>query len=93
MKWIATKLGMERIHLKKKHLKCYFIENQSSTFYASSVFTKILSYAQQHKSGLYLRETEKFVVLNIEDIRSVKEAMERLKELEGFVYEIKEAVK
>jgi transcription-repair coupling factor (superfamily II helicase) len=86
MKWIATKLGMERIHLKKKHLKCYFIENQSSTFYASSVFTKILSYAQQHKSGLYLRETEKFLVLNIEGIRSVKEAMERLKELEGFVY-------
>ncbi len=86
MKWTATKLGMERIHLKKKHLKCYFIENQASTFYSSTAFTKILSYAQQHKSGLYLRETEKFLVLNIEGLRSVKEAMERLEELEKFVY-------
>ncbi len=86
LKWIATKLGMERIILKGKHLRCYFVENQNSTFYASPVFSKLIGFVNQHKQGLYLRETEKYLVLNIEGIKTVKEASERLKEIENAVY-------
>jgi transcription-repair coupling factor (superfamily II helicase) len=87
LKWIATKLGMERIILKGRHLRCYFVENQSSTFYISPVFSKIIGFVNQHKQGLYLRETEKYLVLNIEGIKTVKEASERLKAIEVAVYE------
>jgi hypothetical protein len=45
-----------------------------------------MSYVQQHKKGMYLRETEKYLVLNIEDVGSMKTANERLKEVESFVY-------
>jgi hypothetical protein len=45
-----------------------------------------MSYVQQHKKGMYLRETEKYLVLNIEGVGSMKTANERLKEVEGFVY-------
>ena len=84
LKWIATKLGMEQILLKGRHLRCYFIQNKESSFYASNVFSKILDYVQKHKQGIYLRETEKFLVLNFEGIKSMKEAEEKLKNLEEF---------
>ena len=77
-------MGMEQILLKGRHLRCYFIQNKESSFYASNVFSKILDYVQKHKQGIYLRETEKFLVLNFEGIKSMKEAEEKLKNLEEF---------
>jgi transcription-repair coupling factor (superfamily II helicase) len=89
LKWLATKLGMEQIILKGRHLRCYFIQNQESTFYSSSVFSKILEYVQQHKQGMYLRETEKFLVLNFDGIKSMKDAEVGLKGLSAHVYQAK----
>lgn len=86
MKWIATKLGMEQIILKGKHLRCYFVANKESSFYASNVFMKIMEYAQLRRTGIYLRETEKFLVLNFEGVRNMKDADDRMKDLENFVY-------
>ncbi len=87
MKWLATQLGMERIILKNKQMRCYFIENQTATFYSSEAFTRVLQYVQQFKSGTYLRETEKHLVLNVEGITSVKLATEKLKHIQEFVYQ------
>ena len=89
LKWVATKLGMEQIILKGKHLRCYFIQNQESSFYSSTVFSKIMEYVQQHKHGMYLRETEKFLVLNFDGIKSMKQAEEQLKALGAYVHAAK----
>ena len=89
LKWIATKLGMEQIIIKNKHLRCYFVSNQQSAFYSSPVFSRIMQYVQTHKKGIYFRETEKFLVLNIEGITSMSKATEQLKAIEGFVFEEK----
>ncbi|HLP19608.1 MAG TPA: transcription-repair coupling factor, partial [Chitinophagales bacterium] len=85
LKWMATRLGMEQILLKNKTMRCYFVANQESSFYKSNVFTKIIQYAGQHRSGIYLRETEKFLVFTIENVRSMKMADEKLSELSAFV--------
>lgn len=85
LKWMATKLGMEQIILKNKVMRCYFVANQESSFYKSSVFAKIMQYVQQHHHGVYLRETEKFLVLTFEGIKSMKKADERLSEVSAFV--------
>ena len=85
LKWIATKLGMEQILLKGRHLRCYFVQNKESSFYSSTVFSKILEYVQRNKQGMYLRETEKFLVLNFEGIKSMKDAEDKLKSLETYV--------
>jgi transcription-repair coupling factor (superfamily II helicase) len=86
LKWMATKLGMEQIILKGKIMRCYFVANQESSFYKSAVFGKILEYVQQHRSGIYLRETEKFLVLTFENIRKMKDADRQLSELSGMVF-------
>jgi transcription-repair coupling factor (superfamily II helicase) len=95
LKWIATKLGMEQLIIKNKHIRCYFISNQQSSFYTSEAFSRIMKYVQLHKQGIYLRETEKFLVLHIEGINSMKTATHKLKEISDFVYgapEVKEKV-
>lgn len=85
MKWIATQLGMEQILLKGRHMRCYFVANKESSFYTSSVFTKILQYVQLGRQGIYLRETEKFLVLHYEGVRTMKGAEECLEELKAYV--------
>lgn len=87
LKWQATGLGMEQIILKNKTMRCYFVANQESSFYKSTVFSKILQYVQRHHHGVYLRETEKFLVLTFEGIKSMKKADERLSEVSAFVNE------
>ena len=87
LKWIATKLGMEQMIIKNKHLRCYFISNQESSFYSSEIFARIMKYVQQHQRGVYLRETEKYLVLNIEGVTSMNKANESLKEISEFVFE------
>ncbi len=86
LKWMATKLGMEQIILKGKIMRCYFVANQESSFYKSAVFGKILEYVQQHRSGIYLRETEKFLVLTFENVKKMKDADRQLSELSGMVF-------
>jgi len=87
LKWMATKLGMEQIILKGRTMRCYFVANQESSFYKSSVFGKILEYAKHHRTGIYLRETEKFLVLTFEKVRTMKEGDEKLSDLSGVVFE------
>jgi transcription-repair coupling factor (superfamily II helicase) len=86
LKWIATGLGMEQILLKGKTLRCYFVANKESAFYSSSTFSQILKYVQQHRTGIYLRETEKFLVLTFEGVKTMKEAEERLEEIQKRSY-------
>lgn len=86
LKWMATKLGMEQIILKGRTMRCYFVANQESSFYKSAVFSKIMEYVQQHRTGIYLRETEKFLVLTFEKVRTMKEGDEKLSELSAVVF-------
>jgi transcription-repair coupling factor (superfamily II helicase) len=86
LKWMATKLGVEQIILKGRAMRCYFVANQESSFYKSAVFGKIMEYVQQHRTGIYLRETEKFLVLTFEKVRTMKEGDEKLSELSGVVF-------
>jgi transcription-repair coupling factor (superfamily II helicase) len=92
LKWTATRLGMEQMIIKNRHLRCYFISNQQSSFYTSEAFSRILQYVQQHKQGIYLRETEKYLVLNVEGITSMKGAAVKLKEISEWVYGKEETV-
>ncbi len=85
LKWVATGLGMEQIILKGKTMRCYFVANKESAFYSSSTFGKILEYVQMNRVGVYLRETEKYLVLTFEQVKTMKEAEERLEDVGRFV--------
>lgn len=85
IKWIAKRLGLERVILKQKRLVGYFISNQQSEFYQSATFTAFLKYVQQHSSMCVMKEKETKnglrLLITFIRIDSVKKALETLSQI------------
>jgi len=58
IKWLAKKLGIEKIVLKQKRMLAYFIADQQSLYYNSPVFAKVLAYVQKNPKTCVLKEKE-----------------------------------
>lgn len=78
LRWVAKSLGFERIIFKNKKLRCYFIENQNSVFYDSAFFRQLLQYIAAKKTTGYIRQTEKHLILNFEQVQNMQHAKELL---------------
>jgi transcription-repair coupling factor (superfamily II helicase) len=85
LKWVAVQLGMEKVVLNKRHLRCYFPENQQSVFYSSDLFARILEMVRTQRKGIYLRQTEKHLILHAEGIGSMHTAMQQLSEWQRLI--------
>lgn len=87
LKWIAKKLGIEKVTLKQNKIFCYFIANPQSPFFASENFKKIPLYISRHPKTTSLEEKKlkgndyKTLILKIANIQSVAEAKETLEEM------------
>lgn len=85
LKWIAVKIGVEKLIMKQGKLIGYFIQDQQSSFYQSDAFTKVLQFVQ-HNSGKCKMKEKKTrnglrLLLSFENITSVKQALETLSKI------------
>ena len=78
LRWIAEKLGFEKILLKNKRFIGYFVSNPASFFYQSEVFSNILKYVQKNSNKCRLKEDKSRLSLTIRDIETVEQANEAL---------------
>ncbi len=85
LRWVAKKLGFERIIFKNRKLRGYFISNQSSPYYQSATFSSILKYAQSQGKRAYFKQSNQYFLLVFDHIHTVKQAHKRLLEVESFV--------
>lgn len=58
LKWIATKMGLEKVIMKKGKLIGYFIKDQQSKFYQSSDFSRVLQFVQVNASKCKMKEKQ-----------------------------------
>jgi transcription-repair coupling factor (superfamily II helicase) len=58
IKWLAKKLGLEKVILKKKRMIGYFVSDQQSPFYQTENFTKMLTYVQKNGKSCVMKEKE-----------------------------------
>ena len=83
IKWMATKIGFEKIIMKQNKLVGYFINDQQSKFYQSENFTKVLKFVQANPSICKMKEKQTRhglrLLLTFESIKSVKQALVVLK--------------
>ncbi len=83
IKWLATKMGLEKVVMKKNKLIGYFINDQKSAFYQSPQFTKVLQFVQTHPNACKMKEKQTRnglrLLLTFENIPSVKKALTALK--------------
>lgn len=85
VKWIATRIGLEKIIMKKGRFVGYFINDQQSAFYQSDNFTRVLQYVQKRPQDCKMKEKQTRnglrLLLTFEHIKSVKQALSRLQEI------------
>lgn len=74
LRWKAKHLGFEKIVLKNRTLKTYFISNQESGYFQSSLFSNILKYVQANPRACKLKEDKGKLSLTLINVDSVKEA-------------------
>jgi transcription-repair coupling factor (superfamily II helicase) len=79
IKWIATKLGIEKLIMKQGKMICYFVSDQQSSYYSSPQFSKVLQFVQ--KNGNICRMKEKQtpaglrLLLTFENAKSINKCL------------------
>jgi transcription-repair coupling factor (superfamily II helicase) len=81
LRWLARRLGVEKIVLKKSTLITYFVSNPGSSFYSSRVFREVIGNIQSHPGLFRMREDQDKLSLRCEDVDSVREACMILQKL------------
>ncbi len=86
LKWLAKRLGLERIIFKNRRVRCYFIENQESVFYQSKQFGSILKYVQNRPQDASLKQTSSHLILIFDKVFTIKEAFSKLRDIDLYVH-------
>ncbi len=80
LKWQAQKLGIEKLILKKQTLLGYFVSDQQSEFYNSTIFSQVLKFAQWHPKICSLKEKQTpkglRLLIRFDKVHSVEKALE-----------------
>ncbi|WP_372920546.1 transcription-repair coupling factor, partial [Salegentibacter sp.] len=86
IKWIASKIGLEKVLLKQGKLIGYFIADQQSRFYQTNNFTRVLQYVQTHRQTCKMKEKQTRnglrLLLTFENINSIANALKVLEPLD-----------
>ena len=82
---MAVELGFERITLKQKTLRCYFVNNPDSPYFESNLFQSILFHIQTQTNRSHLKQTGKNFLLITEQLNSMEELHSFLSDLLGTV--------
>ena len=74
---LGVELGFEKMTLKDKTLRCYFINNPDSPYFESQLFQGIMQFVQTALHKAKLKQTGKLFLLVVEDVNDMQ-ALHRL---------------
>ncbi|MBK7131704.1 MAG: transcription-repair coupling factor [Bacteroidales bacterium] len=75
IKWIAVRLGVEKILLKNNLLIANFIADHNSSFYRSAIFISIMNYVNKKQHRMSMKQKATRLSLTITDVKTVKGAI------------------
>jgi transcription-repair coupling factor (superfamily II helicase) len=78
---LAVQLGFEKMSLKDKTLRCYFINKPDSPYFESQLFNNILQYLQNGTNKAKLKQAGKnflLVVTDVDDMKIMHRFLERM---------------
>ncbi len=88
IRWVAKSLGFERVMLKDKAMRCYFVPAEKEQYFKSDVFGQILAYAQAHPGRCRLKESSKRLILNVATVPDLDAALALLQDMKGVGAEV-----
>ena len=82
LRWLAIKLGMEKILLKNNKMTIYFVADKKSIFYQSPQFLNILSNIQHlYRNTCQIQEKNEKLSVSFDNVRTVEKALQILKKI------------
>jgi transcription-repair coupling factor (superfamily II helicase) len=78
LRWLAEKLGMEKLTVKNDTMKGYFVSGENESFYKSATFDRILQYLQKNPKKVRLKENKNRPMIVFEEIKSVSQSIRTL---------------
>ena len=87
LRWICKQIGFERVILKNRKLRCYFISNPQSPFFETALFNNLLQHVatQGHKDGLSFKKSNRHFLMVKDGVHTLKEARKILQRLKNQV--------
>ncbi len=82
LRWIAVRLGFEKIILKSNVMVGYFISNPDSPYFRSPVFGRILSFVQEQPGLFRMKEINDKLTLTVDKITGISDAIGLLEKID-----------
>lgn len=80
IKWIAGKVGIEKLVMKQNKMIAYFVSDQQSSYYQSPQFTRVLQFVQKNPQVGKMKEKSTpnglRLLITFENVRSIRKALE-----------------
>jgi transcription-repair coupling factor (superfamily II helicase) len=86
---LAVELGFERMSLKQKTLRCYFVNNPDSPYFTSITFNALLAHLQLRTNKSHLKQVGKNFMLVTETVTGMSHLLSILEEMTKTVVEVK----
>jgi transcription-repair coupling factor (superfamily II helicase) len=87
IKWVATKVGIEKLVMKKGKMIGYFVADQNSDFYTSKRFHQVIQFVQKNSSICVMKEKQTpaglRLLLTFENVKTTRRALELMEMLGG----------
>jgi len=87
IKWIASRVGIEKLVMKQGKMTGYFVSDQQSDYYQSNRFMSVMKFVQKHSSICKIKEKETKnglrLLLTFENVKSTRKALELMEMLGG----------
>ncbi len=78
LRWLARKIGFEKLVLRNQRLTAYFINNPESAYFQSDQFTAILEYMKIKPLWGKMTEERNKLFMTFRDVPGINEALARL---------------
>jgi transcription-repair coupling factor (superfamily II helicase) len=78
LRWLAEKMGLERLVIKSNKMIGYFIADPQSPFYETEVFTLVLNHIQKNARGCKLSEKNDRLRIIFDEVRHIRDAYEQI---------------
>jgi transcription-repair coupling factor (superfamily II helicase) len=82
---LAVELGFEKMSLKDKTLRCFFINRPDSPYFESGIFSRILEFLQKGTNKAKLKQTGRLFMLIVNDISSMEEMLSFMRSVNEYV--------
>ncbi len=81
LRWMAKKIGFEKLLLKNGKLTGFFVGNEGSEYFQSGFFTQVLNYVKNNQKSCSLRQQKEKLNLVFNQVFTVAEALKKIEPL------------